>query len=179
MYPPQRCAVMFTTRDYSMAEDSVSSLELEALKRKERLKALKRKHDDGTKESPSIEAKTDGESKLPKPKFRSYRPQDDTLKENVLPDARPGDVESEVKNELESANSRVVIEDLDITNLAPRKPDWDLKRDVAKKLERLERRTQKAIAELIRDRLKKGQEDLVTSVNIGARTNQEEVDDDD
>lgn len=53
-----------------------------------------------------------------------------------------------------------------------------MKRDVAKKLERLERRTQKAIAELIRDRLKKGQEDLVTSVNIGARFNQEvDVDD--
>jgi len=38
----------------------------------------------------------------------------------------------------------------DLLNLAPRKPDWDLKRDVAKKLEKLERRTQRAIAELIR-----------------------------
>ena len=67
----------------------------------------------------------------------------------------------------------------DITNLAPRKPDWDLKRDVAKKLERLERRTQKAIAELIRERLKKGHEDLVTSVNIGANANQNlDVDED-
>ena len=37
----------------------------------------------------------------------------------------------------------------DLINLAPRKPDWDLKRDVAKKLEKLERRTQRAIAELI------------------------------
>lgn len=55
------------------------------------------------------------------------------------------------------------MEDLDISSLAPRKPDWDLKRDVAKKLERLERRTQKAIAELIWDRLKHGNED-----NLGA-----------
>lgn len=39
--------------------------------------------------------------------------------------------------------------DKDLINLAPRKPDWDLKRDVAKKLEKLERRTQRAIAELI------------------------------
>lgn len=39
--------------------------------------------------------------------------------------------------------------DQDLINLAPRKPDWDLKRDVAKKLEKLERRTQRAIAELI------------------------------
>jgi len=34
--------------------------------------------------------------------------------------------------------------------LAPRKPDWDLKRDISKKLEKLERRTQRTIAELIR-----------------------------
>lgn len=61
------------------------------------------------------------------------------------------------------------IEDIDITNLAPRKPDWDLKRDVAKKLDRLERRTQKAIAELIRERLKMNQfEDISQAVNVGA-----------
>lgn len=52
---------------------------------------------------------------------------------------------------------------MDISSLAPRKPDWDLKRDVAKKLEKLERRTQKAIAELIWERLKQGTED-----NLGA-----------
>jgi coiled-coil domain-containing protein 12 len=67
----------------------------------------------------------------------------------------------------------------DITNLAPRKPDWDVKRDVAKKLQRLERRTQKAIAELIRERLRKGQEDLAMSVNIGANVSQNlDVDED-
>jgi len=38
----------------------------------------------------------------------------------------------------------------DLMNLAPCKPDWDLKRDIAKKLEKLERRTQRAIAEIIR-----------------------------
>lgn len=59
-----------------------------------------------------------------------------------------------------------MIDELDITNLAPRKPDWDLKRDVAKKLEKLERRTQKAIAELIWERVKQGQE-----TNIGAVIN--------
>lgn len=88
------------------------------------------------------------------------------MKESVLPDAKPGDIETEVKDQLDAAKSKVVIEELDITNLAPRKPDWDLKRDVAKKLERLERRTQKAIAELIRDRLKQRQDDLATLVNM-------------
>lgn len=58
---------------------------------------------------------------------------------------------------------QVVLQDLDISSLAPRKPDWDLKRDVAKKLEKLERRTQKAIAELIWERLKSGADE-----NLGA-----------
>lgn len=49
--------------------------------------------------------------------------------------------------------------------MAPRKPDWDLKRDIAKKLDKLERRTQRAMAELIRDRLKAGQTDLATAVS--------------
>ena len=47
-----------------------------------------------------------------------------------------------------------MIEELDIVNLAPRKPDWDLKRDIAKKLEKLEKRTSRAIGEIIRERLK-------------------------
>lgn len=72
--------------------------------------------------------------------------------------AKPVDIRSEVKDQLEAAKTGVVIDELDITNLAPRKPDWDLKRDVAKKLEKLERRTQKAIAELIRERLKQRQD---------------------
>ncbi|XP_054271741.1 coiled-coil domain-containing protein 12-like [Macrosteles quadrilineatus] len=157
------------------SEDKIGNLEEEAIKRKERLKNLKRKVEDHDKEEskPTSEVGT-----LPKPKFRSYVPEDESLKENVVPAAKPGDVESEVKSQLEAANSKVVIEELDLSNLAPRKPDWDLKRDVAKKLERLEKRTQRAIAELIRDRLKTGQTDLATSVNIGARATQEDVDED-
>ena len=63
--------------------------------------------------------------------------------------------------------------------MAPRKPDWDLKRDAAKKLEKLERRTQRAIAELIRDRLKNesGGMDLATSVSVGAATLAQDNDD--
>lgn len=58
----------------------------------------------------------------------------------------------------------MVLQDLDISSLAPRKPDWDLKRDVAKKLEKLERRTQKAIAELIWERLKQRNEDDLSAM---------------
>ena len=35
--------------------------------------------------------------------------------------------------------------------IAPKKPNWDLRRDVAKKMEKLERRTQRAMIELMRE----------------------------
>jgi hypothetical protein len=47
-----------------------------------------------------------------RPKFRSYVPSDEKLKEGTIAPAKPGDVESEVKDQLEAAKSRVVIEDL-------------------------------------------------------------------
>ena len=68
------------------------------------------------------------------------------------------------------------MESLDFTNLAPKKPDWDLKRDIAPKLEKLEKRTQKAIAELIRERLK--EEDLANDVAAGASAALAEEDED-
>ncbi|KAI8424340.1 hypothetical protein MSG28_002881 [Choristoneura fumiferana] len=140
--------------------ESLGSLEEQALKRKERLKNLKRKNQ--SSENVSSDPPTEKMS-LPKPKFRSYRPQDESLLEAKLEDALPPAVEDEVKDLLEAGKEKVVLQDLDISSLAPRKPDWDLKRDVAKKLEKLERRTQKAIAELIWERLKQGKDD-----NLGA-----------
>ncbi|CAI7738205.1 unnamed protein product, partial [Closterium sp. NIES-54] len=38
-----------------------------------------------------------------------------------------------------------------VTAIAPRKPNWDLRRDVAKRLAKLERRTQRAMIELMRE----------------------------
>ena len=38
----------------------------------------------------------------------------------------------------------------DLLNLQPKKPDWDLKRDLEKRLEPLNRKTQVAIADIIR-----------------------------
>ena len=35
--------------------------------------------------------------------------------------------------------------------MAPKKPNWDLRRDIAKKLEKLERRTQKAMIQIMKD----------------------------
>uniref|UniRef100_A0A1A7XDC0 Coiled-coil domain containing 12 n=1 Tax=Iconisemion striatum TaxID=60296 RepID=A0A1A7XDC0_9TELE len=97
-------------------------------------------------------------------KLRNYTPEDQELKERQVPKVKPASVEDKVKDQLEAANPEPIIEEVDLANLAPRKPDWDLKRDVAKKLEKLERRTQRAIAELIRDRLRGSEEELAGAV---------------
>ncbi|XP_037705495.1 coiled-coil domain-containing protein 12 isoform X1 [Choloepus didactylus] len=109
-------------------------------------------------------------------RLRNYVPEDEDLKRRRVPQAKPVAVEEKVKEQLEAARPEPVIEEVDLANLAPRKPDWDLKRDVAKKLEKLEKRTQRAIAELIRERLK-GQEDSLAST-VDATAEQEACDSD-
>ena len=111
-----------------------------------------------------------------RPSFRSYQPESESLKEDVIPEAQPGDVSEHVKDVVSKENQGLVINELDFVSLAPRKPDWDLKRDVAPKLDKLERRTQKAIAELIRERLK--EEDLANAVTAGALAEERMAQDD-
>ena len=41
------------------------------------------------------------------------------------------------------------------TIAAPKKINWDLKRDIQDKLKKLEKRTQKAIVEMLKERLEK------------------------
>lgn len=52
--------------------------------------------------------------------------------------------------------------------MAPRKANWDLKRDVAKKVEKLNRMTQKAIVELLREKLAKEAEEGSSSEEEGS-----------
>ncbi|XP_031568302.1 coiled-coil domain-containing protein 12-like [Actinia tenebrosa] len=157
-----------------MAAEMTSNLEEEALKRKEKLRAMRQKSGVTGDQQPE---QTRGEKRQAEEtsepikviKFRNYVPKDETLKDKKLPDAKPLSVEDEVKEHLEKAKSTNIIEEVDLTNLAPRKPDWDLKRDVAKKLEKLERRTQRAIVELIRERLQDSEkEDLAAAVNAAS-----------
>uniref|UniRef100_A0A182KDJ9 Cwf18 pre-mRNA splicing factor n=1 Tax=Anopheles christyi TaxID=43041 RepID=A0A182KDJ9_9DIPT len=144
----------------------IGRLEEEALKRKHRLRELRGKRIQ--EEHQQITDLDAGVTIVPKPIFRTYKHETDVEIEETSPIADQSKVvEKEVIAQLEMMKSPIVIEEIDIANLAPRKPDWDLKRDVSKKLEKLERRTQKAIAELIRERLKAGQEqDILQAVNV-------------
>jgi len=147
--------------------DEVGSLEATALKRKERLAALREAKN---------KKRTEGDKKLPAPSFRSYKPADEDLQDLAIPEPQIEEITDKVKDELENEHKGVVMESLDFTNLAPKKPDWDLKRDIAPKLEKLEKRTQKAIAELIRERLK--EEGLANAVSAGATVNAASDDED-
>ncbi|KAH7641431.1 coiled-coil domain-containing protein 12 [Dermatophagoides farinae] len=141
-------------------ESMIGSMEEEALKRKQRLDELRNKRKNS--ETNQSESNAKNSIQLPKPKFRNYNPSDESLKENSLPKARPENVKDQLTDELEIAKSNdALVDDIDLTKLAPKKIDWDLKRNIAKKLDKLERKTQIAIAELIRIRLKSSKiEDL-------------------
>jgi coiled-coil domain-containing protein 12 len=62
--------------------------------------------------------------------------------------------------------------------LAPKKPNWDLKRDVEKKLEKLDRKTQRAIYEVIRQRLQGDSESNLAEVVANAEAQQKLADED-
>ncbi|XP_028934249.1 coiled-coil domain-containing protein 12 [Ornithorhynchus anatinus] len=162
------------------AAGALGRLEEEALRRKERLNALREKTGRKAKEESEPKGKhrkeEEGEPERHRElKLRNYVPQDEELKKRKVPQARPASVEERVKDQLEAAKPEPIIEEVDLANLAPRKPDWDLKRDVAKKLDKLEKRTQRAIAELIRERLRGQDEDLASAVGSAK---QEESDSD-
>jgi coiled-coil domain-containing protein 12 len=138
----------------------VGKLEDEAKRRKERLRALRQKLQG---EIPEESQAKSSDGPLPKPVFRSYNPQDTAFQEAAQPKAAPIDIEAQIADTLEQGQVKTLLDDVELTNLAPRKPDWDLKRDVSAKLDKLERRTQRAIAELIIDRLK-GENDLAAAI---------------
>uniref|UniRef100_A0A7S2GKY8 Coiled-coil domain-containing protein 12 n=1 Tax=Octactis speculum TaxID=3111310 RepID=A0A7S2GKY8_9STRA len=125
----------------------------------------------------------ENENGAPKIRFRNYRPQDKKLKvetvkvplpKPLLDDAaRSEAVRAEKENgptPYAKKNDNPEIEDPiqreiaahqkeqggdDLINIAPKKPNWDLKRDVMKKMEKLNRRTQMAIVELIKERIER------------------------
>jgi coiled-coil domain-containing protein 12 len=65
------------------------------------------------------------------------------------------EIAAKIAEETRKQRAEVEKEDkpLDLFNLQPKKPNWDLKRDVEKKMERLNQRTDIAIAKLIKARL--------------------------
>merc|ERR1711934_407488 len=93
------------------------------------------------------------EDDRPKFVFRNYRPHNEDLKKFVVEPPAVPDLEKElVEMCLEQVQADEAAREGQLT-IQPRKANWDLKRDVAKKLEKLENRTRKAIVEMIREKI--------------------------
>ena len=84
-------------------------------------------------------------------KLRNYVPKDIASLEGraeILPNAIAPEFKFSGKEEEEGEATTTTTT---TTTSLPKKQNWDLKRDVAKKLEKLERQTNRAIAELARE----------------------------
>ena len=101
----------------------------------------------------SEESEDEDDSPLPV-KFRNYIPVDDRLKKYVLEQPPLPNIVEEIDLKLTQVIAANTTRD--ILNLAPKKANWDLKRDLAKKIELLERKTQRAITNIV---LEKFQQD--------------------
>jgi len=130
--------------------------------RKARLQALKKR-----KLGENGEEAANGEE--PPLKQRAFDPATRSLRKHGALDE-----EDTVERNVEGLAEQILqeeeqkrAEDLDLFNIAPKRPNWDLKRELEKKLAKLERKTQEAIHTLIRQRLqsqKGGSTDLSMSM---------------
>lgn len=150
----------------------MSSLDASAAKRKERLaqlKSLKRKQDESAEQSDSKPADEEDASvssvsnSIGKVKLsgRNYDVEAKAPKTGFMepPSANQETVEEKAARLAEEARKQAEeaekeSKQIDLFSLQPKKPNWDLKRDVEKKLERLNARTDRAIAHLVRERIK-------------------------
>ena len=170
----------------------------------------RKEYEDDDEEQPAKNDEEQQEQiEFPKPIFRNYKPRDAGPLQGaiVLPKPKLIDIKSlvilhdeisflefdsvflqideklkDTSAEKENASMKTLSEDVDLLSLAPRKPDSDLKRDVEKKLKKLEKRTTRAIAELTRERLlneqDKSQTSLAEVVATTSKLNQDDEDED-
>lgn len=86
-------------------------------------------------------------------KFRNYVPKTADLKELVMEKPTIEALEQELAQRASDTIEASMEEDA-VMAIAPKKPNWDLKRDVQKQLAVLSMKTDKAIMELIRRKIK-------------------------
>ncbi|KAG9318578.1 cwf18 pre-mRNA splicing factor-domain-containing protein [Chiua virens] len=156
--------------------------------RKARLVALRSKK----------EGRSDGDNSQSVLLNRNFDPETRTLKkhtqnERLMQDTVEKDVE-DMADTIIAEDERRRAQELDVFNIAPKRPNWDLKRETEKKLAKLERKTQEAIHTLISEycskyilsvitwgagqrlSVQKGEsEDVVGAMNAQERAYEEEV----
>ncbi|KAI0371686.1 mRNA splicing factor [Pilatotrama ljubarskyi] len=144
--------------------------------RKARLTALRKRKAGEAVDEASAESE-------PVIKHRSFDPNTRSLKKHTPEE--DAQMEDTVEHQVEGLAEKIIAEDaerraqdLDLFNIAPKKPNWDLKRELDRKLSKLERKTQEAIHTLIRQRLaaQKGQsDDIVGAMNAEQRAGEKDA----
>lgn len=80
------------------------------------------------------------------------------------------EVEEDIRKKAEEEERDEEGKGVDLFKLQPKKPNWDLKRDLAKKLEVLNVRTENAIARMVRERIEGAQKAAKAKAGKGAKT---------
>ena len=129
-----------------MADYEIRKMEQAARKRRERLLAMKKKMKNvANKEEKVIMKKS-------QVKFRSYQPENITVKEKQIERIEAPDITKHIQVHLQK-EKEPLDDDIDLYKLAPKKLDFVLKRNIERKLVKLDKRTLKAICEMVRDKL--------------------------
>lgn len=95
------------------------------------------------------------------------------------PESRHETVEEEAKRIAAAAAEQAAKDEaeaqqgLDLFKLQPKKPNWDLKRDLAERTKILDVRTQNAIARLVRERIQKAKENAQLKNSAKSDTGEE------
>ena len=187
-----------------------SSLDAAAIERKSRLahlKSLKRKQPDSTEDRDLHQEIVNGHSSERSPSATSSVAKNYTSGRNYDPETRGPKLgfesaPNENQETLEDRAAKLAVETrekaeheekdetpINLFKLQPKKPNWDLKRDLAKKMEILNVRTDNAIARLVRERIEASKkkdvngdgeqvgmkgEELVEGVHVREREEEEE-----
>ncbi|KAF8334221.1 uncharacterized protein EI90DRAFT_3145106 [Cantharellus anzutake] len=115
-------------------------------------------------------------------KQRNYDPETRTLRKHGATDEEKDTVEKAVEGlaeKIAAEDEERRAQELDLFNIAPKRPNWDLKRDMEKKLGKLERKTQECIHALIRQRLltQKGVDPSAINLSAGISERQKAAED--
>ncbi|VDM85610.1 unnamed protein product [Strongylus vulgaris] len=137
-------------RDNETAADSSSSdeemetedtetnkMEAAALARKKRLLEMKSRLNgiEMKEEDYKEEDEATKKSKLEEPHFRSYQPVSEEIGKTEQSIPKLDVVEEIIASHLEDTKNVKPVETVELSTLAPKKIDWDLKRDIEKKLQ--------------------------------------------
>ena len=131
-----------------MADYQIGIMEEAAKKRRGRLLTMKKKMKNDAKIKDQVKVK------IPQIKFRSYQPENETVKEKKIQRVEAPDITKHIQLHLKTENEPLEF-DIDLYKLAPIKPDWDLKRNIEQEMIKLEMKTSRAIGEIVREKLQK------------------------